>query len=157
MPRRKRLEKPKEIIPDWRFGNVIVTKFINKLLKQGKRSIAQSIFYDSMDIIKKKVGQEPMTVFEQALANVKPLLEVKPRRVGGATYQVPVEVRPARAEALAMRWIIGFARDKEGKAMVERLADEFLAASRGEGSAVKKKEDMHKMAEANKAFAHYRW
>jgi small subunit ribosomal protein S7 len=134
-----------------------VTKFINALMYDGKKSTAESIFYNAMRIIEEKTGQPGMNAFKQALNNAKPVLEVKSRRVGGATYQVPVEVRPERRNALAMKWLVGYARDRGDKTMADRLANELLAASRNEGSTIKKKEDTHRMAEANKAFAHYRW
>jgi small subunit ribosomal protein S7 len=134
-----------------------VTKFINALMYDGKKSTAESIFYNAMRIIEEKTGQPGMNAFKQALNNAKPVLEVKSRRVGGATYQVPVEVRPERRNALAMKWLVGYARDRGDKTMADRLANELLAASRNEGNTIKKKEDTHRMAEANKAFAHYRW
>lgn len=134
-----------------------VQRFINKLLLCGKKSTAESIFYSSLEIIKEKAKKEGIKVFESAMENVKPSLEVRPRRVGGATYQVPVEVRPDRRDALAMRWIIGSARSRSGKSMEEKLAAELMDAASGAGASVKKREDTHKMAEANKAFAHYRW
>jgi small subunit ribosomal protein S7 len=155
MSRRSRAEF-RETPADPRFGSKTVTKFINALMVDGKKSIAERIFYDSIDLLEQRGGQG-LQVFELALNNAKPALEVKSRRVGGATYQVPVEVRPDRRTALATRWLIGFARARSEKTMAERLAGELLAASRGEGNTVKKKEDTHRMAEANKAFAHYRW
>ncbi len=142
---------------DPKFGSTAVSKFVNSLMRDGKKSVAERIFYDAMEIIEEKTGQPPVNVFEQALSNVKPSVEVKSRRVGGATYQVPVEVRLERRTSLAMKWIIAFARQRAERTMGERLANELLAAARNEGSAVKKKEDTHRMAEANKAFAHYRW
>jgi small subunit ribosomal protein S7 len=147
----------REIPVDPRFGSEVVSKFINNLMVDGKKSISESIFYDAMQVIEEKTGQPGVKVFEQALSNVKPAVEVKSRRVGGATYQVPIEVRPDRRTALAMRWLIGYSRQRSERSMAERLAAEILSASRNEGSAVKKKEDTHRMAEANKAFAHYRW
>jgi small subunit ribosomal protein S7 len=147
----------REIPADPRFESQAVTKFINNLMLDGKRSTAESIFYGAMDILEQRSGQPGINVFQQALNNAKPALEVKSRRVGGATYQVPIEVRPERRQALASRWLIGYARGRSEKTMAERLAAELLAASRSEGSTVKKKEDTHRMAEANKAFAHYRW
>lgn len=156
MPRRGGVAK-RDILPDPVYNSKVVSQFINKLLKAGKRSLAESIFYGAMEIIAEKSGKDPMEVFEKALNNVMPVLEVKPRRVGGATYQVPVEVRPDRRKALAMRWIVQVARERGEKTMKERLAAELLAAASGEGAAVKKREDTHKMAEANRAFAHYRW
>jgi small subunit ribosomal protein S7 len=134
-----------------------VTKFINALMLDGKKSVAEGIFYDALEIVEERSGQPGMNVFRTALSNAKPALEVKSRRVGGATYQVPIEVRPERRTALAIRWLIGFARGRSEKTMADRLAGELMAASRGEGSTIKKKDDTHRMAEANKAFAHYRW
>ena len=156
MSRRQRADH-REVSPDPKYGSVEVTKFINNLMVDGKKSISESIFYGAMQVIEEKTGQPAFKVFEQALSNVKPSVEVKSRRVGGATYQVPVEVHPSRRTALAMRWLIGFSRGRSERTMSERLAGELLSASRNEGSAVKKKEDTHRMAEANKAFAHYRW
>jgi small subunit ribosomal protein S7 len=146
-----------EVLPDARFNNVLVTRFINALMIQGKKSTAERIFYGAVDIIEKKTGGDGLTVVKSALANVKPVLEVKSRRVGGATYQVPVEVRQDRRTALALRWIIQYSRARPDHSMKERIAAELIAASKNEGGAVKKREDTHKMAEANKAFAHYRW
>ena len=146
-----------EVRPDARYNNVLVTRFINSLMHQGKKSTAERIFYGAMDSIEKKSGQDGLTVLKSALNNVKPILEVKSRRVGGATYQVPVEVRQDRRTALALRWIISYSRSRPDHTMAERLAAEVIAASKNEGGAVKKREDTHKMAEANKAFAHYRW
>jgi small subunit ribosomal protein S7 len=147
----------REIPVDPRFGSEVVSKFINNLMVDGKKSTSESIFYEAMKVIEEKTGQPGVKVFEQALSNVKPAVEVKSRRVGGATYQVPIEVRPDRRTALAMRWLINYSRQRSERSMAERLAAELLSASRNEGSAVKKKEDTHRMAEANKAFAHYRW
>jgi small subunit ribosomal protein S7 len=146
-----------EVLPDARFNNVLVTRFVNALMIQGKKSVAERIFYGAVDIIEKKVGSDGLSVVKSALANVKPVLEVKSRRVGGATYQVPVEVRQDRRTALALRWIIQYSRMRPDHTMAERIAAELIAASKNEGGAVKKREDTHKMAEANKAFAHYRW
>ena len=146
-----------EVQPDARFNNVLVTRFINALMIQGKKSTAERIFYGAVDIIEKKIGSDGLSVVKTALANVKPVLEVKSRRVGGATYQVPVEVRQDRRTALALRWIIQYSRARPDHSMKERIAAELIAASKNEGGAVKKREDTHKMAEANKAFAHYRW
>jgi len=146
-----------EVQPDARFNNVLVTRFINALMIQGKKSTAERIFYGAVDIIEKKTGTDGLSVVKTALANVKPVLEVKSRRVGGATYQVPVEVRQDRRTALALRWIIQYSRVRPDHSMKERIAAELIAASKNEGGAVKKREDTHKMAEANKAFAHYRW
>ncbi len=156
MSRRQRSVK-REIPPDPRYGSTTVTKFINALMLAGKKSTAEGIFYEAMRIVEERTGQPAMNVFKQALNNAKPVLEVKSRRVGGATYQVPVEVRPERRNALAMKWLVGFARERGDKTMAERLAAELIAASRNEGNTIKKKEDTHRMAEANKAFAHYRW
>ena len=156
MSRRKSSVK-RTILPDARYDSQTVSKFINVLMIQGKKSTAERIFYGSMDLVESRTSQPGVNVFKQALANLKPVVEVKSRRVGGATYQVPVEVRPERRTALAMRWLISYSRDRNEKSMAEKLAAEVIAASKGEGNAVKKKEDTHRMAEANKAFAHYRW
>lgn len=156
MSRRSRAEK-RTIEADPKFDSVSVSKFINGLMLDGKKSTAERIFYEAVDILEDRSGQPGLNVFKQALNNAKPALEVKSRRVGGATYQVPVEVRPERRQALAIKWLIGFARGRSEKTMGERLAAELLAASRGEGATIKKKDDTHRMAEANKAFAHYRW
>ncbi|MFH1314119.1 MAG: 30S ribosomal protein S7 [Candidatus Eisenbacteria bacterium] len=156
MPRRK-MVKRKELPPDSRHSSPLVTKFVNCLMQQGKKSVAESVFYGSLDIIEKRTGQSGLQVFKQAVSNVKPVLEVRPRRVGGATYQVPMEVRHERRTALAIRWLLSNARGRNEHSMKECLASEFIAASKNEGGAIKKKEDTHRMAEANKAFAHYRW
>ena len=156
MPRRKIVIK-REFAPDPKYNSDLVTRFIGHITRKGKRSLAERICYRAFDIIAEKTGEDPLKVFKQALENTKPLLEVKSRRVGGSTYQVPVEVRPFRRVTLAMRWIINFARERKGKCMEEKLAAEILDAYNNTGAAVKKKEDTHKMAEANKAFAHYRW
>jgi len=156
MSRRKKALK-RERTPDPRFGSPMVTQFVNGIMKRGKKSVAENIFYDAINSIEKKTGQNGLEVFQKAMNNVKPMLEVKSRRVGGANYQVPVEVRPARRTALAIRWLIGYSRARSEKTMAEKLAAEFLAASRNEGASVKKKDDTHRMAEANKAFAHFRW
>ncbi len=156
MSRRKSAVK-RVVLPDARYDSQTVSKFINNLMIQGKKSTAEGIFYSAMDIVENKTSQPGVAVFKQALNNLKPVVEVKSRRVGGATYQVPVEVRQDRRTALAMRWLISYSRDRNEKSMPEKLAAEVLAASRGEGNAIKKKEDTHRMAEANKAFAHYRW
>ena len=156
MSRRKKSVK-RIILPDARFDSQTVSKFINVLMLQGKKSTAERIFYGAMDLVEARTSQPGVNIFKQALTNLKPVVEVKSRRVGGATYQVPVEVRPERRTALAMRWLISFSRDRNEKSMAEKLAAEVISASKGEGNAVKKKEDTHKMAEANKAFAHYRW
>jgi len=146
-----------ELAPDARYANVLVTRFINCLMLAGKKSTAERLFYGAMDVIEKKTGQDGLTVLKSAMNNVKPVLEVKSRRVGGATYQVPVEVRQDRRTALALRWLIQYSRSRPDHTMADRLAAEITAASKNEGGAVKKREDTHKMAEANKAFAHYRW
>ncbi len=157
MPRRKLVAK-KQISPDQRFNNVLVSKFINGIMLSGKKNVARRIFYDAMDILETRVSDaDPMTVFEKAMDKVRPRVEVKSRRVGGATYQVPIEVRPERRNALAIRWLVGFSKKRSGKSMADKLAAELLDAYNDRGSAVKKREDTHKMAEANKAFAHYRW
>jgi small subunit ribosomal protein S7 len=156
MSRRQSAVK-REVPADPQYGSTTVSKFINTLMFDGKKSTSERIFYESMRLVEEKTGQPAMNVFKQALNNVKPVLEVKSRRVGGATYQVPVEVRPERRNALAMKWIASYARQRGDKNMAERLANELISASRNEGNAIKKKEDTHRMAEANKAFAHYRW
>lgn len=156
MSRRNRAVK-RPVIADPIYGSESVTKFVNTLMYDGKKSLAEGIFYDAMRVLEERTGQPADAVFKLALNNAKPVLEVKSRRVGGATYQVPVEVRPERRTALAMRWLVGFARARGEKTMSERLAAELLAASRNEGATVKKKDDTHRMADANKAFAHYRW
>jgi small subunit ribosomal protein S7 len=156
MPRRKAAVK-RERIPDYKFKDVLAGQFITCLLRRGKRSVAEKIFYGAVDILTKKAGQPGINVVKKAIENVRPILEVKPRRVGGATYQVPVEVSLDRSMALAMRWIINYAKEKSEHSMAEKLAAEILAASKNEGASIKKKEDTHKMAEANKAFAHFRW
>ena len=156
MSRRKTAVK-RPVLADARYDSQTVSKFINVLMYQGKKSTAERMFYEAMDIVESKTSQPGVNVFKQALANLKPVVEVKSRRVGGATYQVPVEVRPERRTALAMRWLISFSRDRGEKSMAEKLAAEVIAASKGEGNAIKKKEDTHRMADANKAFAHYRW
>jgi small subunit ribosomal protein S7 len=156
MPRRKSVAK-REVLPDPKFHEVAVTQFINGLMQRGKKSLAEHVLYDAFAIIEKDTQQPGVDVFKKALENVRPILEVKSRRVGGATYQVPVEVRPARRTALAIRWLIGFARDRKEHSMAEKLAGELAAAAKKEGAAIKKREDTHRMAEANKAFAHFRW
>jgi small subunit ribosomal protein S7 len=147
----------RELMPDPIYHSVLVTQIVNKILLRGKRSVAEKIVYDAMTIIEQKTGAEPLSTLKRAVENVKPQLEVKSRRVGGATYQVPVEVRPRRATTLAIRWVVGYSRQRREKTMAERLASELLDASNGLGATAKRKEDMHKMAESNKAFAHYRW
>jgi len=156
LPRRAGVFK-REIIPDPIYHDQMVTRFINKLIFDGKRGIAEKILYDSFDIIKEKTGKDPLEVFQQALQNVMPVLEVRPRRVGGATYQVPMEVRAERRIALAMRWIVATTRQRPERTMKEKLAAELMDAANNTGLSIKKKEDTHRMAEANKAFAHYRW
>ena len=156
MPRRREVTK-REIIPDPKYNNKMVAQFVNNLLKQGKKSTAESILYGAFDIIEKRVKEPPVDVFEKALSNVKPVIEVKSRRVGGSTYQVPVEVRPSRRQTLGIRWLVEFARKRSGHTMSERLAGEIMEAANNTGSAVKRREDTHRMAEANRAFAHYRW
>jgi small subunit ribosomal protein S7 len=154
--RRKKSVK-RTILPDARYDSQTVSKFINTLMYEGKKSTAERLFYGAMDLVESRTGQPGVTVFKQALTNLKPVVEVKSRRVGGATYQVPVEVRPERRTALAMRWLTEYSRNRNEKSMEEKLAAEVISASRNEGNAIKKKEDTHRMAEANKAFAHYRW
>ena len=156
MSRRKSAVK-RTILPDARYDSQTVSKFINVLMYQGKKSTAERIFYAAMDLVENRTSQPGVNIFKQALTNLKPVVEVKSRRVGGATYQVPVEVRPERRTALAMRWLISYSRDRNEKSMSEKLAAEVIAASKGEGNAVKKKEDTHRMADATKSFAHYRW
>lgn len=147
----------REILPDDIYNHDVIARFINKLMYDGKKGVAQAVFYKAMDIIGEKTGKEPLEVFETAIRNVSPVLEVKPRRVGGATYQVPVEVNPRRKLILAIRWLVGAARKRGEKTMAQRLAGELMDAAANTGVTVKKKEDTHKMAESNKAFAHYRW
>ena len=156
MSRRHAAEK-REIIPDPKFGNVVVSKFMNAIMYDGKKSVAETIVYGALDQVQAKTKQEPVGVFHQALENVAPHIEVKSRRVGGATYQVPIDVRPERRQALAIRWLIAAARARNETTMVDRLSGELMDAANNRGSAVKKREDTHKMAEANRAFAHYRW
>ena len=156
MSRRPRLVR-RTVPADPRYDSQTVSKFICNLMKKGKKSVAEGIFYSAMDMIEQRTGQPGVNVFKQALSNAKPVVEVKSRRVGGATYQVPVEVRPERRTALAMRWLIDYSRSRGEKTMSDRLANELVSASKGEGNTIKKKEDTHRMAEANKAFAHYRW
>ncbi len=156
MSRRHRAER-RETLPDPKFGNVKITRFMNSIMRQGKKSVAESIVYGALDKIESKTKQNPLQAFEQALDNVSPSIEVRSRRVGGATYQVPVEVRPERRQTLAIRWIIEAARDRNEKTMVDKLSSELLDASNNRGNAVKKREDTHRMAEANRAFSHYRW
>lgn len=154
---RKRQAVKRDVLPDPIYKSKVVTKLINQIMKDGKKGTAQKILYGAFDLVKEKTNEEPMAVFEKAMNNIKPALEVKSRRVGGANYQVPVEVKPERAQALAFRWLINYARLRNGHSMAENLANEIIDASNGIGASVKKKDDTHKMAEANKAFAHYRW
>ena len=156
MPRRREVPE-RIIIPDPKYNNKLVSKFIKSIMRDGKKSTAESILYKAFDLIEERTKEPAIKIFEQAIENVKPTIEVKSRRVGGSTYQVPTEIRPSRKTALGIRWIIGFARKRPEKGMVDKLAAELLDASNKRGAAVKKKEDTHKMAEANKAFAHYRW
>ena len=156
MPRRRVVAK-REILPDPKFGNVTLAKFMNHVMVSGKKSVAERIVYGALNTVQTRSSKNPVEVFEEALDNIAPMVEVKSRRVGGATYQVPVEVRPARRTALAMRWLVDAARKRGEKSMAQRLANEMLEASEGKGSAVKKREDVHRMAEANKAFSHYRF
>jgi small subunit ribosomal protein S7 len=156
MPRRREIRK-REVLPDPKYHDPLVAKFMNGIMRKGKKSVAESIFYGALNIIQERIQSDPLKTFKQAMDNVKPVLEVRPRRVGGATYQVPVEVRPERKLALAIRWIIGYAKQRTEKTMEEKLSGELVDAANNRGAAVKKREDTHKMAEANKAFAHYRW
>jgi small subunit ribosomal protein S7 len=156
MSRRHRAEK-REIIPDAKYGDVVLTKFMNSIMYDGMKSVAESIVYGAFDVVEHRTRSEPLTVFKQALENVAPAIEVRSRRVGGATYQVPVEVRQERRQALAIRWIISAARGRNDKTMVDRLSAEIMDAANNRGNAVKKREDTHRMAEANRAFSHYRW
>ena len=154
---RKRRAVKRDILPDPIYKSKVVTKLINTIMLDGKKGIAQTILYEAFDMVKEKTGEEPLTVFEKAMENIKPTLEVKSRRVGGSNYQVPVEVSSTRSQALGLRWLVKYARLRGGKGMAVNLANEIVDASNGTGAAVKKKEDTHRMAEANKAFAHYRW
>ena len=147
----------REMVPDPVYRSVLVSQVVNKVLSRGKRTLAERVVYDALDVVKDKTGTDPVVTLKRALDNVKPTIEVKSRRVGGATYQVPVEVRPRRATTLAIRWLVSYSRQRREKTMAERLANEVLDAANGTGAAVKRREDMHKMAESNKAFAHYRW
>lgn len=155
MARRKKIVA-REILPDPKYGDVDVARFISYILRKGKRSVAEKIFYDAMDIIQEKRKVKGLEIFRKAMSNVAPIMEVKSRRIGGATYQVPIEVKPKRKFALASRWIIGFSKSRPGKSMAEKLAAELMAAADGEGASIKKRDDTHRMAEANKAFAHFR-
>ena len=154
---RKRRAVKRDVLPDSIYNSKIVTKLINQVMNDGKKGTAQKIVYGAFDIVKEKTNEDPMVVFERAMENIKPQLEVKSRRVGGSNYQVPIEVNDERSQALALRWLINYARLRSGRGMAENLANEIIDASNGIGAAVKKREDTHKMAEANKAFAHYRW
>ena len=156
MPRRREVPK-RRVAPDPKFGDVVVGKFMNVVMNCGKRTVAESIVYGAFDVVVERTLEEPLKIFHRALDNCKPMVEVKSRRVGGATYQVPIEVRHDRQLALAMRWLVGFARQRPGKSMREKLANELIEAAHNRGNAVKKRDDVHRMAEANKAFAHYRW
>lgn len=156
MPRKGPAPK-RQILPDPKFNSKVLARFINKLMICGKKSTAERVIYAAFEIVAEKTGRDPMEIFSQALSNAMPLVEVRPRRVGGATYQVPMEVRPDRRQAMGMRWLIGYARSRGGRSMEEKLAGELMDASNNTGASIKKREDTHKMAEANKAFAHYRW
>ncbi|BBM00795.1 MULTISPECIES: 30S ribosomal protein S7 [Microbulbifer] len=156
MPRRRVVAK-REVLPDPKFGNVTLAKFMNHVMISGKKSVAERIVYGALDTISEKLNKDPIEVFEESLENIAPMVEVKSRRVGGATYQVPVEVRPSRRTALAMRWLVEFSRKRGEKSMAQRLANEMIDAAQNKGGAVKKREDVHRMAEANKAFSHYRF
>ena len=154
---RKHRAKVREVLPDPRFQDVVVTKFINAIMYGGKKAVAEKVFYSALEVIEQRTGEEPLKIFKKALSNVKPAVEVKSRRIGGATYQIPTEVRPARRQSLAIRWLRDYSRNRNGKTMVIKLADEFIDAANNRGGAVKKREDVYKMAEANKAFAHLKW
>jgi small subunit ribosomal protein S7 len=156
MPRRKVVAR-REALPDPKYNNVTVARFVNQLMRDGKKSTAEKIIYDAFSLVEQRTGEDPVRIFITALENIQPSVEVKSRRVGGANYQVPVEVRPSRRQALAMRWLRDFSRKRAGRSMKDRLAGEIMDAAQGRGAAVKKREDTHKMAEANRAFAHYRW
>lgn len=157
MPRDSRKVVKREITSDWKYDSVLIQKFINRINFRGKRALAERIVYQALNKLKEKTNEDPVKVFNQVMEKVRPLLEVKPRRVGGATFQVPIEVRRDRSYSLAMRWILEFARQRKGKPMFQKLAEELFDAYQGQGAAIKKHEDTHKMAEANRAFAHYRW
>ena len=157
MPRRRNVSLHRDVLPDSKYNEKIVTKFINTIMSDGKKSTAEKIVYGALEIIHQKTKDDPMKVFKKALSNVRPALEVKSRRVGGSTYQVPVEVRPERRNALGLRWITSFAQNRRGSSMIDKLAQELFEAAENRGEAGKKREDGHRMAEANKAFAHYRW
>jgi small subunit ribosomal protein S7 len=154
---RKHQAPQREVLPDPKYNDILITKVINTLMYDGKKSTAESIFYQALDLVEKKVGEEGIKVFKKAMNNIKPAVEVKSRRIGGATYQVPIEVRPNRKQSLALRWLRDYSRSRAGKTMVDKLADEIIDAANNRGGAVKKREDVYKMAEANKAFAHLKW
>jgi small subunit ribosomal protein S7 len=154
---RKHQAPQREVLPDPKYNDILITKVINTLMYDGKKSTAEAIFYGALDLVEKKIGEEGIKVFKKAMNNIKPAVEVKSRRIGGATYQVPIEVRPNRKQSLALRWLRDYSRDRAGKNMVEKLADEIIDAANNRGGAVKKREDVYKMAEANKAFAHLKW
>ena len=154
---RKHRATPRKVLPDPRYQDVVVTKFINAIMYDGNKAVAERIFYDALEKIEKKLDEEPLKIFKKALSNIKPAIEVKSRRIGGSTYQIPIEVRPARRQSLAIRWLRDYSRSRIGKNMADKLADELIDASNGRGGAVKKREDVYKMAEANKAFAHLKW
>ncbi|MGD9505811.1 MAG: 30S ribosomal protein S7 [Syntrophobacteraceae bacterium] len=156
MPRRREVPK-REILPDPKYNSRLVAKFVNNIMRRGKKSLAERVLYGSFDLMQQRSKQDPLDIFHKAMDNVRPVIEVKSRRVGGATYQVPVEVRQERRDALAMRWIIGYAKQRSEKTIIQKLAGELADAAQNRGGAVKKREDTHRMAEANKAFAHYRW
>lgn len=156
MSRRRKAVK-KELVPDPKFNSTLVTQFVNNVVRCGKKRLAEGLFYNAIEIVAERTGQDGLGVFKKAVDNVKPVLEVKSRRIGGANYQVPIEVSPERRVSLAIRWLINYAKDRSEKSMAERLANEFIQASKNEGGAIRKKIDTHKMAEANKAFAHFRW
>jgi len=156
MPRRREVTK-REILPDPKYKNTLTAKFVNNIMRRGKKSVAERMLYRALDLIQERAKEDPLKLFEKSVNNVKPIIEVKSRRVGGATYQVPTEVRPERRTALAIRWLISYAKERSEKSMEEKLAGELIDAANNRGGAIKKREDVHKMAEANKAFAHYRW
>ncbi len=156
MPRRREIPK-RPMLPDPIYGSPMVTRFINTVMTRGKRSLAERVFYDAMQIIEKRSGEDPLKIFKKALDNVKPQVETKSRRVGGSTYQVPIEVNPQRRTALGVRWLVGYSRNRSERTMAERLANELMDAYNNRGGAIRKREDVHRMADANKAFAHYRW
>ncbi len=156
MPRRAKIAK-RQLTPDPKYGHTVLAKFINKVMLDGKKATAERIIYDALQLVEERMKKDPLEVFDQAMKNATPILQVRPRRVGGATYQVPVEVTPERGQIMAIRWLVNFARARSGRSMAEKLATELIDAAQGEGATVKKRQDTHRMAEANKAFAHYRW